>query len=146
MSTVLQLSVLVENTNGRLSEVLSVLRDNDIDIRASTITDTTTFGILRMIVDRCQEAEGILRQAGFTVTCAEVNAISVEDRPGGLLDALLCLENNNIGVEYMYAAAGSANEKAFIILRTTDGVDVSDLLAQNGIRVVQPDEIFRQPI
>ena len=62
-----QISVFLENKPGRLARVAEVLRDNKINIRALTIADTSDFGILRMIVNRPEEALEVLKQAGFTV-------------------------------------------------------------------------------
>ena len=81
--TVNQLSVFVENKQGRLSEITSILQQNQVDIRALSIADTTHFGILRLIVDKPAQAETALKEAGFTVSLTPVIAIGVADRPGG---------------------------------------------------------------
>ena len=46
-----QLTVFIENRSGRLSEVLEVLKDNNISILSMSLADTTEFGLLRLIVD-----------------------------------------------------------------------------------------------
>ena len=52
--TVKQLSVFVENRTGTMVEIIQVLGECGIDIRALSIADTTDFGILRLIVsDPC---------------------------------------------------------------------------------------------
>ena len=48
--TIQQLSVFLENREGRLDEVLSVLAGNDVNIVALSLADTTEYGMLRMIV------------------------------------------------------------------------------------------------
>ena len=48
--TIQQLSVFLENRQGRLDEVLSVLAGNDVNIVALSLADTTEYGMLRMIV------------------------------------------------------------------------------------------------
>ena len=62
--TVNQLSVFVENKQGRLSEITAILQGAKVDIRALSIADTTHFGILRLIVDKPQAAEAALKEAG----------------------------------------------------------------------------------
>ena len=42
-----QLTVFIENRAGRLSEVLSVLRENNVNILSLSLADTTEFGLLR---------------------------------------------------------------------------------------------------
>ena len=55
--TIKQLSVFVENKQGRLSEITGILQDTGVDIRALSLADTTDFGILRLIVDKEEAAE-----------------------------------------------------------------------------------------
>lgn len=78
-----QLSLFVENKSGRLAEITSIIAGAGIDIRALSIADTTNFGILRIIVDKPDEAERILREAGLTVSLTNVIAIGIPDVPGG---------------------------------------------------------------
>lgn len=52
-----QISVFLENKSGRLAEVTRILGNNNIDISALSIADTTDFGILRLIVNDPETAE-----------------------------------------------------------------------------------------
>jgi hypothetical protein len=74
-----QISIFLENKSGRLSEVTRTLGENDIDISALSIADTTDFGILRLIVNDPEKAERILKAEGFTVNATSVIAIGVQD-------------------------------------------------------------------
>ena len=62
-----QLSVFVENRPGSLVEVLSVLKDTEVSIRALSVADTADFGILRLIVNEPEKVKKALNEAGFTV-------------------------------------------------------------------------------
>lgn len=62
-----QLSVFVENKVGRLSAVLDVLKEKDIDISALSLADTSEYGILRLVVDKPDEALEALRASGVMV-------------------------------------------------------------------------------
>ena len=46
-----QLSIFVETKKGGLAEILTEIGNNNIDICALSLADTTDFGILRLIVD-----------------------------------------------------------------------------------------------
>lgn len=89
-----QISVFLENKSGRLAEVTKILGENNIDISALSIADTTDFGILRLIVNDPDKAEKVLKENGFTVSSTNVIAIGVEDKPGGLSKALEILDAN----------------------------------------------------
>lgn len=62
-----QISVFLENKPGNLAQVTKILEENNIDISAVSIADTTEFGILRMIVDKPEKAESVIKSAKFPV-------------------------------------------------------------------------------
>jgi len=138
-----QVSVFLENKSGRLAEVTSILGSNDIDITALTIADTAEFGILRLIVDKPDKAVEVLRKHNFSVDITEVIAIRVDNKPGGLSVALNHLQDNNIGIEYMYSYLGNTGDgKAIIIIRVEDTQSTVKILKDNGIDIVSADEIY----
>ncbi|PID72966.1 MAG: hypothetical protein CR992_00600 [Desulfobacterales bacterium] len=83
-----QIAVFLENKSGRLAEITRILADNSINIRALSVADTADFGILRLIVDRVEDAEKALKENGFTVGKTHVVAVEVQDRSGGLSEVL----------------------------------------------------------
>ena len=56
-----QLSIFVENKAGRLQSIINGLSENNINIRALSIADTTDFGVLRIIVDNTDKAKLVLK-------------------------------------------------------------------------------------
>lgn len=141
--TVQQLSVFIENRVGRLAEITGILKDHNIDIRALSLADTTKFGILRLIVDQPTKAEEALKAAGMTVSLADVIAIGVTDRPGGLAEAAAALSEAGITVEYMYAFTSGSGEKANIILRVDDNDNALAVLEKAGITVLTPEQVLQ---
>ena len=77
-----QISVFMEHRPGSLAEITKVLSDNNIDMRAINIADTTDFGILRMIVDEPAKAEKVLRDNNMTASLSYVIAVSIDDTVG----------------------------------------------------------------
>ncbi len=138
-----QLSVFVQNEKGRLAEITTVLKENSIDIRALCIADTTDFGILRLIVDNPELANKVLSSNGFTVSLTKVIAIGVEDRPGGLSEALHILNDKDISVEYMYAFIGREESKAFVIIRVEDNDAAVKVLSDNNIRILTCEDVYK---
>ena len=45
-----QLSVFIENREGRLEKVLDTLKRNNVNIISLALADTSDYGLLRMIV------------------------------------------------------------------------------------------------
>jgi len=137
-----QISIFLENKSGRLAEVTRVLAAGGINIRALSLADTADFGILRLIVDRTDEAKGILKEGGFTVGKTEVVALEVPDRPGGLARILRILEEAAINVEYMYAFVQRSGDNAIIIFRFDETDRAIGVLTGAGVRVLRGEEVY----
>lgn len=137
-----QVSVFLENKSGRLAEVTRRLREHQIDIRALYIADTTEYGILRMIVDRPEDALRVLADNGFTVSSTSVIAIAVADEPGRLDEALETLSESGISVEYLYAYVGRASADAVVVMRVEDPDLALDRLEEVGVRVLTSKEVY----
>ncbi len=137
-----QISVFLENKSGRLAEVTKTLSANRIDIRALYIADTTEYGILRMIVDKPDAALELLKRSGFTVSTTHVIAISIEDTPGTLDNALEILSSSSISVEYLYAFVGRASSDAIVVIRVEDPETAIRVLKAAKIRVIGSREVY----
>ena len=138
-----QISIFLENKSGRLAEVTRTLGENDIDISALSIADTTDFGILRLIVNKPEKAERILKESDFTVSCTNVIAIGVQDKPGGLAKALEVLDRESIGIEYMYAFVSKTEDEALVILKVEDPEKAVKVLMDNGISVLPSSQVYK---
>ena len=131
-----QISVFIENKRGRLAEVTKRLGDSGVDLCALSIADTTDFGILRLIVDKPELAERVLREGGFAVSVTEVVALSVDDRPGGLAAALAVMDGCGIDIEYMYAFIKRDEGKAMVIVRVGDPEEAIRLLGGAPVKIL----------
>ncbi len=138
-----QLSVFVENRNGRMLDIAKTLAANDIDISALSLADTSDFGVLRLIVDKPDKAKAALNELGIVVKISDVIAIVMDDAPGGMAKALEVISNNGISIEYMYACIGKTSGKALMVLRTEDTEKAEEILDVNGFGIVSPGDIYR---
>lgn len=139
-----QISVFLENKEGRVAQVTKILSDSKINIRALSIADTTEFGILRLIVDKPEKAEKALKGEGFTVSITEVIAVSIEDEPGGLAKALQVLHEGKISVEYIYAFISTTGHKANVILRVENCEKAINTLEGEGFLVLKAKAVYNQ--
>ena len=136
-----QIAIFLENKSGRLSEITSVLADNNINIRSLSLADTADFGILRLIVDKVSEAEKVLKEGGFTVGKTHVIAVEVPDRVGGLASVLKVIEKGNLNVEYMYAFVNKSDENAVMIFRFEEIDEALETLEKAGIATLTSAQI-----
>ncbi|MBN1444582.1 MAG: hypothetical protein JW957_00545 [Candidatus Omnitrophica bacterium] len=133
--SITQLSVFLENRLGRLNDVLAVLGQGGINIRALSLADKANYGILRLIVDNAQSAIEKLKKADISVNSASVVAAEIEDEPGGLLKAVKILVDNGVNVEYMYAFVEKSGDKAVVVFRVEDNEKAEEVLKASGIKL-----------
>jgi len=124
--TIKQVSVFLENKAGRINNVTKVLAENDINMHAFSMAETTEFGILRLIVSDVEKAVEALRGANFAVMLTDVVCISCPDVAGSLAGILDQLAEEEIFIEYMYAFA--QGENANVVIRPNDIVKCEKVL------------------
>ncbi len=134
-----QLSIFVENKPGSLNEIIGALGALEINIRALSLADTESFGILRLIVDHPEQAAEKLR-GRYSVKLNHVVGVRMEDRPGGLSVPLSVLANAGVSVEYAYAFIGKRDNDACVILRTDNREKAEAALRAAGIAMVEEIE------
>ena len=127
-------TVIGKDKVGITAFVCNLLAQNNINIRALSLADTSEFGILRLIVDKPEEGKKILSEAGIVVRVTNVLSLTMEDTPGGMLGVLRLLAESGIGVEYMYAFAGKTDGEAFMIIQTEEPEAAEGILLRGGFR------------
>ncbi len=125
-----QISIFIENRRGRLSEVTDIIAQNGINIRVLSVADTTSFGILRLIVDDPERLETILRENSITASITSVLSVCIANKPGGLVALLRLLED--IQIEYMYTYISQEGDDACIILRVDRNEEAVARLTEAG--------------
>lgn len=138
--TIQQLSVFLENREGRLDEVLAALGNNDVNIVALSLADTSDYGMLRMIVSNPQKGKEVLGTCGITAMLTDVVALRVPHATGSLSRAMHELLKEDINVEYMYAFANG--EDASAVLKTDDPKKAVDILRNSGFGVWEAEEAY----
>lgn len=125
-----QISVFIENTEGKMLTVTKVLKDNGINIRTLSLADTSEYGMLRLIVSDPEEAKRVIREAGFPVSITEVLAIRARDEVGYLHDLIEALSSAMTSIEYMYTLP--TDSEPLIILKVADPGKVEKVLEEKN--------------
>jgi hypothetical protein len=136
-----QISIFLENRKGRLYDVCSLLGRSDVNIRALTIAETESFGVLRIVVDKSDLAIKLLRDNHFVANFTDVVAIEVPDQPGGLASILKIFADNDVNIEYMYGFVEKFSDKALLVMRFEDTDFAQQILAKHNIHVVAEKDI-----
>lgn len=135
-----QLTVFIENRAGRLSEVLGVLKDSDVNILSLSLADTTEFGLLRLIVDNAARGKEKLTENGFSSLLSDVSIIQIPHKVGSLQQLLKVIDENGINIEYMYGLSIESDE-AYVVLKASDVQKVDGILSANGINTISCEDL-----
>lgn len=138
-----QISVFIENKEGRLLEVADVLAKNNIDISALSLADTEEYGVLRMIVSDPYKAKEVLLKTGVICKVTDVLAVSISDEPGGFATSLKNITDSGISIKYMYACVSHKKGKALMILSVSDLQKAEAIIKKNMGDIENPSEIYR---
>lgn len=138
--TVNQLSVFIENRQGRLKEVLRVLKDNGVSILSLSLADTTDYGLLRLIVNNPEHGRDVLLEAGFSCMLTEVLIVKVPHVAGSLQKILEIIAEKNVSIEYMYGLSVAATD-ATIVMKTNELDLACSVLKDYNIDTMTKEEI-----
>jgi len=131
-----QLSVFLENSPGRLTNLLDVLAKAEINIITFNIADTGEYGITRLIVSDHEKAFSAIKEAGIPVTQTQVLAVQLNDTPGELFRVAKILADNGINLEYAYSAQVKKGETAVIIFKIGDVDKANAAVTSQGFTVL----------
>ncbi|RJP23999.1 MAG: amino acid-binding protein [Deltaproteobacteria bacterium] len=134
-----QLSVFLENAPGRLYEATQALGDAGLNLRSLCISDSSDFGVLRILVSDVARARRVIMEKQLPARVDEVVAAEIEDIPGSLARLLLPFKETKVNVEYMYALAGTSSGKAVMIFRFSDNDRAIEILRSNHVKLLDAE-------
>ncbi len=135
-----QLSVFIENREGRLEEVLDVLKQENVNIVSMSLADTSDYGLLRLLVNKPEVGKKALKENGFSAMLTDVLAIRLNHRVGQLQELLEVICKSHINIEYMYALS-TGTDDASIVLKTSDLDKAAELLKDTDVELVDAAEL-----
>lgn len=138
--TINQISIFLENKFGRLSEILSILRHENIRVIAATVADTSDYGILRIITTDQQKAFQKLIEYKVSANMNEVVAISVDSCIGQLSETIDKFTQSGITIEYMYCF--SFNQKSILVLRSSNMAQANEVAQKNNLNTLSEAELI----
>ena len=139
--TIQQLSVFLENKEGRLDKVLNTLAEGDVNIVALSLADSSDYGMLRMIVSDPEKGRMVLREEGIMAMLTDVVALRCPHATGSLSKAMHEIVAANVNIEYMYAFANGGDAAA--VLKSDAPEKVVEVLEAAGFGAYSADEADR---
>lgn len=136
-----QLTVFLENREGRLDSVTDLLAKNDINIACLALADTSEYGVLRLVVSDPDKAKAILKEEGYSSRLTEVLGVRLAQVPGSVNKLTKVLAAENINIEYMYTLS-SSKEFGSMILKVSDIGKAYETVKNAGMELVDPEAAY----
>ena len=137
-----QLSVFTENHEGRLEEVLDVMKEEQISIISLSLADTSEYGLLRLITTNPEAGQAALKKKGFAAMLTDVLAVKLSHQVGRLQEILSMVCKAGLNVEYMYALSNKEDD-ASIICKISNGDEAAKLLKSQEVELYSQEDILR---
>ena len=138
-----QISVFLQNRSGGLADITDVLSKANVNISALSISESSDFGVLRLIVDDVFAAGNALKENGHIYSLTDVIAVAGEDKPGSIAKIVSVLAQAGMSLDYAYAFFAKSQERAIMIIKVEDRAAAKKVLKDNGIPLVNEEEIAK---
>jgi hypothetical protein len=137
-----QFSVFAENRLGRLYDLTSLLKENNVHIMAITVLDTTDSAIVRFIVDDPAKARELMINNDFPYVEHDVVAVEITDESQfkGVLAALFEAE---INIHYIYSFIKRPEGRSGLAISAEDDDVAAQALSKRSFRVLTQRDISR---
>jgi len=136
-----QLSIFLENKKGRFTEVAKLLGEAGVNMSAFTVSESSDFGILRLIVSDTDTAIRALRDKLYAVSVTEVVCLYCPNEPGALAQAMDIITQAGIFIEYMYAF--SQGDTAHVIIRPDNISRCVEVLQANQLTLIAASDLYK---
>ena len=129
-----QLSVFLENREGRLEDLFQVFEANNIEIQSFSLAESSEYGILRLIVSNPEIAKEELRAVDFSASLTDVVAVRL---PGGFdsLKSVTDALTSEYNIEYMYVLSTEKDKQA-IVFKIKNVEEVEKSLEEKGFTLI----------
>ncbi|MBF0387401.1 MAG: ACT domain-containing protein [Candidatus Omnitrophica bacterium] len=138
-----QLNIFVDNKPGRLSAVTDILAGNGINIFIFTIQDRGDFGLIKLLVDKPEEADCILLGKGYASALKEVVLVSVKDQPGNLHRLATVLQEKKINLSDARGTVLAPSNLGLCCLEVDDIKSAEKVLKKAGFALVELADIYK---
>jgi len=133
----IQLSVFLEDRPGELANLIKLLMDNKIFIRALTVAKTSEYGLILILVDNPEKCINLLEEKDFLISTTHVIAVRLNDHPKALYEIPKTLGDHDINIDYFYSTL--VIDESMLILRVEDTIieEAVDILEKKGFTIIE---------
>ncbi len=111
-----QISIFVPNRPGSLARLCYVLSDNDINILAMALHDTTDNTLVRCVVNNPMKAVLLLEKEEYYVSEQDVVVADISTSKGALMRICQSLAEADINIYYLYCTSTKSQDGGCVVI------------------------------
>ncbi len=136
-----QVTVFLENTEGRLANLCRAMAGAGINMKALSLVDTAEYGLARIICDKPDYAVAFLAEEGFRALKTPVTAIAINDVAGGLAKLMDIFDEADVNVQYGYCFSRNETAIAVFKISAADGVAIAERITNAGFSILKAEDL-----
>lgn len=137
-----QFVIYAEHKVGWLNDFVSMLKDENIDILAISVLDTTDSAVIRLIPNYPKDLARLLKSLSISFTERMVLAVELE-KENSLQDLTKALLRAEINIHYIYSFMHQPNGKPVVAIAMEDEDTAEDVLRSYQLKILSQDELVR---
>lgn len=115
-----QLTLVLENRPGILADLCAHLCDRGVNVRAMMTLESTDAGTVRVVLDKPDEARGLLSEVGVAHSTTECLGVQMPNYPGGLAEVARLLSLAGVNIDYLYGSSTAGSTTALGVFGVSD--------------------------
>ncbi|MFO0706053.1 MAG: ACT domain-containing protein [Nitrospira sp.] len=120
MPTTTQLVISGQSRPGVIAQVAAVLGEAGVNIKAFSAPEVTGTGKLRLLVADLDGARAALKAAKIRFGEETALVLSLENKPGALMDVAELLTKNRINIKCGYCTPSREGKRAIVVLTVSN--------------------------
>lgn len=142
-SPVRQLTFMIPNVVGSLSQVVQTLHEQQVEVLGLTLQDASESTRVRMVVSDPDTAAMALATVGYHAILHEILVLELSDVAGGFAKILCALLEGEVNLLHSYSLMIHDQLHGFVALMVDDQSIGEDCLSKAGFKLLSQDQLSR---
>ncbi len=136
-----QITVFLENTEGRLAALTQTMARAHINMKALSIAENAEYGVVRVICDNPDFALEALDASGYRACKTPVCAVVINDCAGGLATLMELFDEMDVNVAYGYCFSEGVRAIAVMKISASQDVALAQKITAAGFTILQQSDL-----
>ena len=136
-----QLTVFLENRLGQLIRLTRLLDRGDLHILSISVDPSADCALVRLLIDKPDDAFQMIREAGFACVENEVLVVELPQGKRGIMTTCIALLSGEINIDYTYPLMPGVNRGACLAFHLDNIHRAAEVLSARKFRLLDQSEL-----